>query len=270
MMPPETAHALGSTADTLTILRSRGRWLAKLVRTDRTIEGYDRARRFDLITVAVQGLDGLGGILRSLMGRPECCIVRGAVIDPSRTKGVRRLLYPDGESGDPPTLRDVPRCWVGLDIDGLPRSTKVAASDLAGCAAVVIETLPPEFRRAICIVQATASHRPATGTELKRWLRGVPVDHAVFGAAQIIYTASPLFAPGISDPFPERSTLIARDDSEVRAPQPSFLVEDRALGGTWEGYDPGWARARRFSPQAGGRGRRRKEHDCLLGGVPRG
>jgi hypothetical protein len=68
------------------------------------------------------------------------------------------------------------------------------------------------------IVQATASHavkrgihlrlwywlsRPTTGVELKAWLRDATVDPAVFGAAQIIYTAAPIFIDR-ADPLPQR------------------------------------------------------------------
>ena len=45
--------------------------LAKLVRADGTIEDYDRARRFDLMTAPVRCFDELLGVLRELTGRPD-------------------------------------------------------------------------------------------------------------------------------------------------------------------------------------------------------
>src|SRR5206468_9468958 len=94
----------------------------------------------------------------------------------------------------------------------------VAADDLPRCAAVAIAQLPPEFRDVRCIAQATASHtfkpgirlrlwywldRAISGAEVKRWLAGATVDHAIFGAAQIIYTAGPIF-DGTRDPLSNR------------------------------------------------------------------
>ena len=79
--------------------------------------------------------------------------------------------------------------------------------------------LPPTFTGAACIVQATASHgikpgarlrlwfwcdRSLSGAECKRWLGKVPVDHSVFGAAQPIYTAAPVFADGAAEHLPCR------------------------------------------------------------------
>jgi hypothetical protein len=79
--------------------------------------------------------------------------------------------------------------------------------------------LPPPFRQATGIVQASAGHgikpgcrlrlwfwcsRPMAGAELKRWLHAFPVDRSVFGAAQPIYSAAPLFTPGVADHLPRR------------------------------------------------------------------
>jgi hypothetical protein len=117
----------------------------------------------------------------------------------------------------------VPRRWVALDFDGVSKPDWIDPADLLGCACVAIRTLPIEFRQATFIVQATACHglkpgirirlwgwmsRPVYGAELKYWLRSAPVDRAVFGAAQVIYTAAPLFLPGAFDPLPARIDVI--------------------------------------------------------------
>jgi hypothetical protein len=149
------------------------------------------------------------------------------------------LLHYDPETGDTPTLRDEPRQWLALDIDGLPRPEAVAPSDLAACAQIAIEALPAAFRSARCVVQATASHgvkpgvrlrlwywltRALAAGELRRWLRGAPVDHAVFSPAQITYTAAPLFAVGAVDPVPERLTLVAGARKLVPVPAIAALA----------------------------------------------
>jgi hypothetical protein len=225
--------------DTITVLRARGRRLAKLIRDDGTIDSYDSARLFDLVSLPVAGLNVLAQLLEILEQRPDCCIVRGAIAAPLRTRGVRRLLHFDPATGDAPTLCEVPRRWVALDIDRVPRPASIAPTDLQGCATVAIEALPAAFRVARYIVQATAGHgikpglrlrlwfwldRPTTGIELKRWLRAAPVDHSIFGAAQIIYTAAPLFVAGVPDPLTERLIMMTGAVAEVAVPSSSALA----------------------------------------------
>lgn len=229
------------STDQITILCSRGPRLAKLVNADGEITPYDRARTFDLFERPVDDLAGLGAWLRWLSDQPGCCVVRGAILDPARTRGVRRLLSRDPKTGGGPTLCDVARWWLALDVDSLPRPEHVKATDLPACAAVAIERLPPAFHGASCIVQATASHglkpgvrlrvwfwldRPTTGVKLKTWLRAAPIDMSVFGAAQPIYTAAPLFAPGLSDHLPTRMVKVP-GHPVVHVPPPGDLTPPR-------------------------------------------
>lgn len=118
----------------------------------------------------------------------------------------------------------------------LPHATD--PHDLAVCAAAAIALLPAAFSGVACVVQATASHaikpgarlrlwfwcdQALTGAECKRWLVGVPVDHAVFGAAQPIYTAAPVFAAGIVDHLPHRLALLD-GTAQVATPGPAALA----------------------------------------------
>jgi len=223
--------------ETITVVRSHGRRLAKAIRVDGSIEDYGGVRTVDLGEVEIDGLEALEAVLRRLEHRRDCCVVRGGIADPSRVKGVRRLLYHDRESGDEPTLREMPRRWLALDFDGVPRPDWIECADLLGCACVAIATLPDEFRRVRFIVQATAGHglkpglrlrlwcwlsRPTTGAELKYWLRSAPVDPSGFGAAQMIYTAAPVFLPGSFDPLSARLDIIS-GDAEVTVPAPRRL-----------------------------------------------
>lgn len=211
--------ASGDAADTITILRARGRRLAKLIAADGTITGYDSARTFDMTERPVADLADLRGLLDHLLHQPDQCVVRGAIADTGRTRGVRRLIHPDPKTGEVPTLRDVPRRWCGLDIEGLDRPASVAATDLFDCGIAAVLNLPQAFHAARVIVQASASHglkpglrlrlwfwlsRPTTGAELRFWLRHAPADPSVFRAAQVIYTAAPVFAEGHADHLPGR------------------------------------------------------------------
>jgi hypothetical protein len=208
--------------DNLTVIRARGRRLAKLIRADGSVEGYDDAKHFDLFAIPVSDLEAVHRLLNRLLHRPDCAIVRGTIADPRRVSHVRRLLHPDPQTGDAATLRAVPRMWLAADVEGLERPVGTPAADLLACAAAAVVRLPGPFRGARCIVQASASHgirpdlrlrlwfwlsRPATGEELKRWLRGAPADPSVFSPAQIIYTAAPVFERGAADPLPQRTAV---------------------------------------------------------------
>jgi hypothetical protein len=202
---------LPAQACALTVLRARGRRLCKAVLPDGTVLQYDQAKRFDLHARPVAGLSDLERLLERLMRLPGCAVVRGAPADPDRTRGVRRLLHGDGETGELAALREAPRRWLALDMDGPPLPPGVDPRNLAGCAAAVLPLLPSAFRGAAHLIQATASHglkpgarlrlwfwldRPFTGPECRRWLADAPVDPSVFTANQPIYTAAPLFPAG--------------------------------------------------------------------------
>ena len=209
--------------DSLTVLRGRGRRLAKLVHPDGRVDPYDAARTFNMDPVTVTDLDALTSVLVRLLHRPDCCAIRGAPIGLGQTEPVRRLLYACRKTGELPTVEERPRRWLALDMEGIPLPPEVPASDLAACAALAIARLPSAFAGVRCVVQATASHgfkpdlrlrlwfwcsRPLDGGELKRWLRDTPADPSVFGAAQAIYTSAPVFAPGVVDPLPARMVTV--------------------------------------------------------------
>lgn len=236
--------------DALTVLHARGRRLAKLLYPDGRADGYDRTRRMDGYTVPVPDLAGLLVLLQRLLARPECCAIRGELLAGDRAAGIRRLLHPDMDTGDLPTLRDVPRRWLALDMEGVALPPDVPAADLAGCARIALATLPPAFHGCACIVQASASHglrpdlrlrlwfwlgRPTNGGELRRWLRDTPADPSVFGAAQPIYTAAPVLAPGMSDPLPARLLLlpgcarVAVPPAETLLPPPRPVIPPPAM-----------------------------------------
>ncbi|MBX6745706.1 MAG: hypothetical protein IRY87_27065, partial [Acetobacteraceae bacterium] len=206
---------------------------------DGTLIPYDSARTFDLHHEPLADLAGLADLLRRLLSCPDAAVVRGAILDPARTRRVRRLLHADAETGDAPTLREVPRRWLALDVDGLDLPPGTDPRDLAACARAVLPHLPAEFRAARVVVTATASHgikpgihlrlwywlsRPAGGAEVTQWLRGAPVDASIFNAAQVIYTAAPLIEAGTADPLPCRLTILPGAVEVVRVPSPLALA----------------------------------------------
>ena len=223
------------TPDALTVLHAPGRRLAKLLHPDGRADGYDRTRTVNAHAVPVADLAAIGALLHRLLHRPACCIVRGGLLAGDRATGIRRLLYPCKRTGELPTMQDVPRRWVALDMEGIALPLDVPAADLAGCARVALATLPAAFRGAACIVQASASHglrpdlrlrlwlwldRPAWGRELKRWLADTPADPSVFGAVQPIYTAAPVLASGMADPLPRRLLALPGIPAGATVPVP--------------------------------------------------
>jgi hypothetical protein len=209
-----------------------------MVRSDGRIDGYDSAFLFDMTNHPVANLDALAELINKLLPRRNMCVVRGEIIDPAHSRGVRRLLHTDKITGDRPILRNVPRRWLALDMEGLALPAGVPAADIIACARLALATLPDEFSAAGCVVQASGSHgfkpdirlrlwfwcdRPMAGAELKRWLRDTPADPAVFGAAQPIYTARPVLGDGLVDPVPHRLALLPGSPM-VRAPAHEALA----------------------------------------------
>jgi hypothetical protein len=249
-------------ADSATIVQAQGRRLAKLIRGDGSVEQYDSAKTVNLLTARVPDLDALAGLLHRLALRRDCCMVRGAIVDPARTKAVRRLCRPCPKTGDAPTLAEHARRWLALDLDSVPLDPSVDRLDLLACARAVTWRLPDPLRNARCIVQATASHgikpgarlrlwywlaRPLTNPECKAWLKRAPADLSLFSPAQPHYTAAPIFI-GMADPLPARLAMlpghaaaVPPDRDVLLPPKPAQEAPARPLGGLRPGARGGGA-----------------------------
>ena len=153
----------------LTIIEAHGATLAKRWQPDGTCRPYDNARIVTLHAEPVADLAALADLLRVLAPLSRCCIVRGEPVDPARMVRVRRLLHPDPDTGEVPTLREVPRRWVSLDVDSVPVPPGTDLHDLAACARAVVPRLPHAFRDVPGIVTATASHGIKPGVRLRLW-----------------------------------------------------------------------------------------------------
>ncbi len=163
--------------ESITVIRARGRRLTKRVRADGTIAAYDSARTYEMFEMPVADLAALAKLLTHLLGRPDCAVVRGGIIDSTRTHGVRRRVHADPKTGECPTLEERARLWLALDVDGTERPAGVRADDLAGCAAAAISGLPAAFRDVACIVQASGSHGLKPGMRLQNLVLVEPRAH---------------------------------------------------------------------------------------------
>ena len=233
-------------SDHMTVLRAHGKRLAKLHAADGSCQDYDSAYHYDASAVPVAGIPDLMNVLRRLLPLSDRCVVRGRIIGADKAKKIRRLAVADAETGDVPTLVDVPRRWLAVDWDGIARPAHIAADDLWNCGDIVLDAMPAPFQQATCIIQASANHgikpgcrlrgwfwcdRPMTGRELKQWLKNSPCDPSIFNPVQPIYTAAPVFGPGRGEHIPDRLMELPGEDwlrcpsAEELAPPPPRIIE---------------------------------------------
>ena len=105
-MTEPTCAPLGCGA---TVLRAHDRRLCKVVRPNGEVVDYEGVKRVDLEPLDLSGLTALHDLLLRLAWRRDCCVVRGAVADPARVRGIRRLLHDDPLVDDAATLQEEPR-----------------------------------------------------------------------------------------------------------------------------------------------------------------
>ena len=200
------------------------------------IEPYGRAAQFSFTEVALSGPDELVRLLRLLEHRPRRFIVRRKPKDCIDCSMARRLVR-DRRNSDgsitPATLEACAHYWIALDCDRIPCPDCIDPLFEPDWAVEhVVSALPVEFHGATCWWQFTSSagikpgislrlfswaDRPVADWELKIWLAGSPVDHAIFEPAQPIYVAWPIFEGG-PDPVPYRSWVWYGDRGMVTPP----------------------------------------------------
>jgi hypothetical protein len=224
-------------SDTITVLRcARSKLLCKRIRPGEIVP-YDEVKIFDGWTYDVDGIDRLRELIENLIDAPRCAVVRGTLINGPQVKGVRRLKDPCLETGDQPTIADVPRRWLALDLEDVPLPDDISATDIRACARAAIGYLPETFGGVRCVAQATAGHgikpgirlrlwfwlsRLTAAAELRVWLKDTPADPAVFRPAQLIYTAAPLFE-GLPDHLTCRLVMLPGAE-EIEVPSEAALA----------------------------------------------
>ncbi len=160
--------------------------------------------------------------------------VRAAVTANPRYRCRRRKHLKDGVA---PTLLEVPRQWVMIDIDGWPlRPSDDLAEDPDGAIDhAIYELLPTAFHDAECWWQLSSSAgfvpgilkahlffwltAPADNAHIKLVLKqhAPAVDGSLFCAAQAHYIADPIISDGF-DPIPRRTGWRRGLDSAVALP----------------------------------------------------
>lgn len=187
---------------------------------------YGDGKYFKGEAVPLTGLGDLHDLLKLLAKDARAFGVRGEIIPGTDLERMRRIKKT--KDGERPTLREVPRRWMMIDVDSLDKTYVADWGTPAGCQAAadkLLGQLPMELRTAGHIWQASASagvksglrmhlffwlDRPLGEAELTRWGESVNdaagqkiVDLAVFHTVQPLYVADPLF-DNMLDPVAQR------------------------------------------------------------------
>jgi hypothetical protein len=221
--------------DKVTILEcAPGHRATKTITATGTLD-FAAGKWFATTEVVVCGIGSLAALLAEIERRPRWLVIRGRLIKGRAPGRVRRKITPDPGDPDAPYFERSPRKWLALDLDSFDLPAGVDPVDLEAVAAIAVACLPEPFRRTSCWAQLTsgAGIKPGGRVRLwfwlsdkvgeafiKRWLRAVPgLDHSLFCPNEPHYIAAPVFDPGIADPVPLRSKLIAGDVDAVAVPE---------------------------------------------------
>lgn len=206
-------------SDFITVLQSSGSLLTKLITAGEAgvnVIAPEPGSKFNGAHLPVSSLDDLKSVLIDLAPYPSRCVVRGALAAGSPAKGIKRRSVTAAEAA---TLLSVPHQWLPIDVDGAPLPAGTAPQDLHLCAEMALNSLPTEFHRARCLVQATSGHgikpgarlrfwfwlsRSITDVEAKAWLRGFAVDSSIYRPEILIYVADPVFKGNVTEHLPCR------------------------------------------------------------------
>lgn len=207
--------------DTLTIMRPvggerMGKKFTLMPSGKIYVESYGRTYRYNAEEVTVDDIESLSKAIREVSKDPTAFVIRGKPID--QTHNIRRLKIKCKKTGDMPTIEEVDRRWLCIDIDD------VTIDPVRGVVGSAIAALPECFHGVACHYQMSSSagvfesglakvhlwywlDRAAFGKSLRGWLKPWPVDVTLYSGVQPHYTADPVFVR-MEDPEPERHGFI--------------------------------------------------------------
>jgi hypothetical protein len=200
--------------------------------TEAGIEDYDRASLFRPSAWQLECVEDFLELLTLLEPQTDACIIRG-VLKPDHAERAEVLRRYADHHGDLAMFKPADRQWLMVEADSLPCPPGVDPKDPELAGGAVRMVLPPEFRSARCVVQLSSGagikpglrvhlwfwlDRPISDAEAKRWLRGAPVDLAVFNPIQAHYVARPLFGDGVDDPCGDGRLAVLHGFAEVEVP----------------------------------------------------
>lgn len=238
----------------------RWRWNATL--SEWTKISYEAGAWFTPREHQVSNLHDLVEVLDAARRDPRAFVVRGALApcareqvehDPKGPIRRRKHAKADKQTGQivTPTLVEVARRWVMIDIDGwpLPNWADLVDDPEAAIEHAVHELLPETFRDAACWWQLSSSagfsagvlkvhlfywlSEPAENAHIKAVLKqSAPgVDRAPFSAAQPHYIVDPIIEGG-HDPLPRRTGWLKGLEPAVQLPPLKPMVQQARPVGT--------------------------------------
>jgi hypothetical protein len=222
------------TTDGITLLRAgSNKSLAKIWQADGRITPAANATWFQAKEISVASAEDICCVLDAIEGQPRIALVKEAIapgVDVSRLR--RRCSAGTDEHTDEPFpagLVVVPRAWIVLDVEKLPRPPSIEFNDGACLAAYVRDRLPEEFKPAACAWQLSGSSGHASRLDEIRLhlffmldIAIVPqtwkshfsgradmqfVDPSTFDKGKLIFTAAPIVKAG-SDPIAVRDGIL--------------------------------------------------------------
>ena len=183
---------------------------------------YPSGYQFNFKEVWFDSIAGMIDLFEAAKEAPTVCFCLAKLSDQQDIvlNARRRLVELHPDEG---VLTRSASTLIPLDFDKLELPEGMALTDTEGIIAFVLSLLPPEFRGVDFVWQLTPSHLVSGNArvrlyfladinlgqrELDAIFRDIPVDHAVFRPAQIIYVVQPEFE-GTEDPVPERYGFIS-------------------------------------------------------------
>ena len=217
-------------SDTLSVLTTSGPLLAKQWLADGGISAYDDAKYYTLATRTVGSIGELSALLQALERKPRSCLIRGRFV------GLDLAAIRDSAEFKPGKVRrsleyfeDQPLHTLLVDVDEFtPTTCDALDAPLQAIEEFIATRLPPEFSGASYHWQLSnsAGHpskgrglrahlwfwssRALTCAQLTTWAKRTAFagDIALFRTVQVHYTAAPVLAEGVVDPFPVRSGFV--------------------------------------------------------------
>lgn len=205
----EKSSSFYASANNVTIARAlSGKLLTKTIYAN-SEKAYDNAFHYQFFNRNVYCLSDLLELVRVLLAKPQCCIIRGVCKDDTLNKQ-RRVFH-----GDEATIIEQSQNWYALDVDEFGESSGNLKED----AKRVLLALNMPDVEAFAIPSSGYLRKPGIRIRLFLWNNskvscltlkkyfdkiGV-VDTALFHPIQPIYIARPIFSSG-SDPC---NTLVA-------------------------------------------------------------
>lgn len=160
---------------------------------------YDHAKYYNYFPVELTSLHDLAALVKSLLSKPHCCLIRGLPKDPTKTNQLRR--YKDEEA----TIYEEPMNWFALDIDS---SQLHATGNLQHDLMLVLNAISQQELNCFAIASSGYYRKPGLHMRIFAWAstpvscldlkkhfmhNKAGIDLALFHPIQPIYTARPTF-----------------------------------------------------------------------------